>query len=100
MSVQSTICILREDAIERILKINELLKMRNYKAIDETTTETDSVQWFVNNIKPLDDDIESLNYWTNDMIQDKINDPFYRKSEYENYAIFNTEEEIEESGMI
>lgn len=100
MSVQSTICILREQAIERIFEINELLKSKNYKAIEDTVSEYNSVKWFVDNIEPIQEDLESLSFWTNDMIQEKINECFYRRSQYENYAIFDNQEQIDESGMV
>lgn len=89
MGIQSTRDITREQAIDRILEIVDLIKIKNYRKLEEISYETDlNLQEFVENWIPID----SLNIhsWTNKMLEDYIDNPFFRYSLFDNYLIKET----------
>lgn len=84
MSVQSTVDISREDAIDRIKKIHFLASEKDYVGIARLSYEPDAdIQSFVNDLKNIDD----IEKWTDRMIEDVIDLPFYRKSMFDNYSV-------------
>lgn len=84
MGIQSTRDISRQDAIDRIEKIINLVKNKNYREIENVSNETDyNVQSFVDKVI-IDDNIDN---WTNKMLEDVIDCPFFRYSMFDNYNV-------------
>lgn len=85
MGIKSTKFVSREFAITRILFVETLLKAKNYIALEKITNEHDiSMTSFVKNYEPIDSDIEM---WTDEMLGDKLDEPFFRESIFDNYLI-------------
>lgn len=87
MSIQSTIHISREYAIERISLIHSLKQDYNYKEIQDITVEDASVESFVDGEDIPSRKMDVIEQWTNKMLEDKMDEPFYRRSLFENYLI-------------
>jgi hypothetical protein len=94
MSIKSTQTISRETAIARIKEIHALAVEGYYLLLEEKTFENEhNVEDFVHSF--LDDgaecpqiiDIENLHKWTNSMLEDQMDEPFYRFSMFDNYTI-------------
>jgi len=88
MSIQSTRDITRESAISRIKEITLLLNNKDYLAISECSLEPYNIdlQKYVDaweETMPL----ANINKWTNEMLGDYMDNPFFRYSMFENYLI-------------
>lgn len=86
MKVESTKEITREEAINRIKFIVNRAEARNFRAIEDSTYETESIRNFVRNYTRPEffDDIE---HWTNGMLGEIMDQPFYRRSQFNNYSV-------------
>jgi hypothetical protein len=87
MLFKNTKQIKKDDAIDRIFLISQLKIWKNYREIKNITAEYGSVEKFIND---TDDFIISkleLYDWTVRMLENQINQPFYRLSLFENYII-------------
>ena len=91
MSIQSTQSISREDAIDRLKEVYSLIFRRNYigleSIITEDSHEMDYIENFFSENYKDEWDIQDIDLWTNSMIQRKLNQPFFRRSMFENYCI-------------
>jgi hypothetical protein len=87
MGIQSTMYISRETAIDRILKIVKLKKEKNYRELEEVTSDDYSVAHFVDKEEDLLVDKETLTRWTDTMLTDQMDQAFYRFSLFDNYLI-------------
>lgn len=86
MSIKTTLDIKREDAIERINKITALILCKNYREIEELSYEPYyHVQHFVDS--GVTYDISNIEKWTNRMLEDVMDRPFYRYSMFDNYYV-------------
>lgn len=86
MGIQSTSWIPREEMIARILKIDRLLQDKDYRGIEESSSEHDvSVQSFVDNNEPKYFSKEQLERFTDSMLEDIMDQPFFRYSMFDNY---------------
>jgi len=86
MSIQSTFHISREFAINRITKINDFIKDKNYIEIERNSFEIEyDIFEFINKYQTKD--FSNLEKWTNRMLEDIMNTPFFRQSIFENYYI-------------
>ena len=84
MSIQSTRHISRDSAISRINEIAKLAVNKDYREIESITSEGGcDLRTFVDNFKPIGD----VSKWTNRMLEDYIDAPFYRFSMFDNYFI-------------
>lgn len=85
MSIQSTVTISRQVAIDRITEITELVRQKNYRGVEQKTNEPDyDLENFVNT--GIDSEI-SCQHWTNRMLEDMMDQPFYRFSMFDNYFV-------------
>ena len=86
MGIKSTMDITRENAITRINKINEIVADKDYRRLEGTTSEHDhDLRDFVDNgTHPTD-----ISKWTNSMLEDLMDEPFYRYSMFDNYSIIS-----------
>tara|TARA_R110000851_G_scaffold187318_1_gene337153 strand:- start:53067 stop:53348 length:282 start_codon:yes stop_codon:yes gene_type:complete len=88
MGIESTKEISINSAIDRITEIAELVLEKDYRSIEASTYENDyNLEYFVNNdiSPPLGDNI--LLKWTNIMLENQLDKPFYRRSMFENYNV-------------
>lgn len=86
MSIQSTSTISREDAIKRIKQISNFIINKNYKKLSENTLESEfGIKKFIDNWEPID--LDRLDYWSDSMLEDYIDRPFFRHSLFDNYQI-------------
>ena len=86
MGIQSTVDITRDQAIDRIIKISGLIKTKNYKGLLEESSEPDyKLKEFVDSWNPID--LTNINNWTDEMLEDCMDKPFFRFSIFENYII-------------
>lgn len=86
MSIQSTQNITRERAIERIREVSECCNNHNYTHLSGISFETDAdIINFINNGPWYD--LTHIDKFTDHMIEDILDDPFYRFSLFENYTI-------------
>lgn len=86
MSIKSTRTITRETAISRINEILSLVNDQDYQEIESVTSESDyNIFDFVNKGYYF-----NVSKWTNQMLEDQMDLPFYRFSMFENYIIGET----------
>jgi len=89
MGIKSTRDITREHAIERIIEIGSLLTLGSYVEIESNSFEDDSycgtLKEFVEYWEPID--LIAVHTWTNKMLEDYMDTPFFRHSMFENYLI-------------
>lgn len=84
MSIQTTQTITQEIAVSRINRIKSLVIEQDYKGIENTTFESDySISKFVGKGVVLTD----LSKCTNSMLEEQMDQPFYRFSMFDNYQI-------------
>ncbi len=101
MGIKSTQYITRDSCIRRIKKIDYLIFHRKYRDIEQTTSEYDyNLQDWVNETRPLllQEQEGDLEDWTDEMLEDKMDEPFYRFSMFDNYLI--SEGETREVGLL
>jgi len=88
MSIKSTSYIKRDDAISRIQKIYNIIEEKKYKDLESITFEEDyNLANFVDNFSLFN--ISNIDKWTNKMLSDKIDDPFFRYSMFDNYIVID-----------
>lgn len=88
MGIKTTINVTRGNAIARLLQIDTLILDKNYRALQNITCEPDDFfSEYVNTSVPLSVDEEALMKWTDTMLADKLDEPLYRFSMFENYLI-------------
>ena len=86
MSIQTTSYITRESAIERIREMSDLIAAGNYIGIEETSFETEAIlQDCIEGWTPFDP--SNLECWTNSMLADCMDRPFFRHTLFENYLV-------------
>lgn len=88
MGIQSTITITREYAIYRINDVIGAIEDHNYRKIEEMSFEKsdENIRDFVDSFMG-EIDIEHIDKWTNGMLVEVMNRPFFRVSRFENYMI-------------
>lgn len=88
MGIKSTSYVTRESAISRILEVDGLLCQKHYRALEATTSEHNyDLEAFVDSTEPLNVTHGCLSRWTDTMLEDKLDEPFYRWSMFDNYYI-------------
>lgn len=86
MGIQSTRYIKREEAIERIIEVTILIFRKNYRKLEQVSFEPDkNIKEFIDNWEPID--IRNIDSWTNEMLADYMDNPFFRRSMFDNYLI-------------
>ena len=86
MGIQSTSYITREQAISRIKEIATLLKEQNYREVKSRSFDPHvNMLEFVENWKPIN--VFGLDNWTDEMLGDYMDYPFFRHSMFDNYLI-------------
>lgn len=84
MGIQSTQHVSRKWAIERITRIQQLAASKDYNGIAKESHEyRTSPKEFVDTFPGIED----VSKWTNDMLGDLLDEPFYRRSEFDNYLV-------------
>ena len=87
MGIKSTVRILRNDAIERIKEVDYLIFKKKYRDLEECTSEHDyDIRNYVDRYNVNYSDVD-LTQWTDTMLEDKMDEPFYRYSMFNNYLI-------------
>lgn len=88
MGIKSTCYLDRSVIIDRIIKIDKYLANKMFRKIEDTTCESDNnLELFVKNETPLNTTKELLEQWTDTMLTDKLDEPFYRFSMFDNYLV-------------
>lgn len=83
MGIQSTQEISREAALLRITYIQQMVAAKDYEGIEQASFEPDcNVAEFVRTTE-----IQNVERWTNRMLGDLIDMPFFRKSMFDNYQV-------------
>ena len=91
MSIKSTKEVTREFAITRIKQIDSLCCGSKYRGLESVTRETEeNLQKFVDGYVPVKAPMH-LNDWTNTMLGDKLDEPFFRESPFDNYLVKDDE---------
>ena len=86
MGIKSTQYITRQEAIDRITVVNLWASRKNYREIEQMCFEMEcNLQEFVDEYIPVD--TTNLEVWTDDMLADKMGEPFIRRSMFDNYLI-------------
>ena len=86
MSIQSTQDITRSDAYDRIEYIDFLLRHQRYKEIVDNSFEPDyDVVRYARDYIPVD--TQCITHWTDQMLEDQMDEPFFRLSLFDNYRI-------------
>ena len=86
MSIKSTMTIPYQEAVDRIKLVASLIKEENYREIEKISFDPDlDVQQFVRDNLPID--VSNIENWTYEMIEDVLDEPFFRKSMFDNYLI-------------
>ena len=90
MSIQSTVYITREHAIDRITDMARLFISKDYRQIQAKSFDPDfDIKEFVYcwDLR----DVDSLKNWTDEMLGDYMDLPFFRHSMFDNYLIREVE---------
>lgn len=88
MSIQTTVTLNRTVAINRIIRMEFLIQSKDYVNIQQKTFEPDeSINELINNHKNLD--LPNIENWTNEILEEILDKPFYRQSLFENYRVVN-----------
>ena len=88
MGIKSTQDISREDAIERILKIYGLIVHGMFKTLESISFELHyDIQDYTSNISVLY--LSSIHDWTDEMLEEYIDQPYFRESMFDNYSIIS-----------
>lgn len=86
MSIKSTAWITREQAIDRIREVAELFIAKNYREIEARSYDPDvDLLEFAGRWQPID--VSALENWTDKMLEDYMDNPFFRDSMFDNYLI-------------
>jgi peptidoglycan hydrolase CwlO-like protein len=94
MGIRSTRYISRCTAINRIIEVDKIIAEKHYRKLDSISSEHDvNLANFVNSTTPLNTNEEDLDKWTDEMLADKMDEPFYRFSMFDNYLIKDDEED-------
>ncbi len=88
MSIQSTVSVSREWAMYRIRFVSMLVALKDWSGIEQNSFEPDSepADYFseVGNIS-----LENLDNWTNSMLEQVMDQPYFRQSVFDNYSVEN-----------
>lgn len=88
MSIKTTQDISRDIAINRIRTVASLISDRNFRRLEDITFEGDNdIREFID--KGVTFNVDELENWTNNMLGDQMDEPFYRHSKFDNYLINN-----------
>ena len=89
MSIQTTMPIARSVAISRLQNVVDVIMAKDYKRLEEMSFEEDYlVDEFLNReFESLEWAETDVSKWTNHMIEEQIDRPFYRISMFENYTV-------------
>lgn len=87
MGIRSTREISKATAIRRISAVVKMAEEKNFRAIESYSNEADhDVSLFVHNfVRP--EFFDCIEKWTNKMLEDVIDQPFYRFSMFDNYTV-------------
>lgn len=86
MSIQSTRTISREAAINRIFRIQVLALGTDYRELEYVTDDSDyDLKRFIDNYAYIN--LTHIDKWTNKMLEDIMDKPFFRYSMFHNYSI-------------
>lgn len=89
MGVKSTRHITRSQAIDRINRILSLTKAKDYRAVEsETEEDPQNLEKFVDEYSKSELVVDK---WTNRMLENLIDKPFFRHSEFDNYIVEDDE---------
>lgn len=88
MSIKTTRNIGRDEAIRRILRIDALIRDKDYRELETETLEpNDDLAMLVINATPLNTSEQELSKWTDTMLGDFMDRPLYRHSIFDNYLV-------------
>ena len=95
MSIKSTTTITRQTAVNRIKKIIALIRARDYKAIDNATSELDRDECDLVDFVEQENDVlfckphqyKRIQNWSDGMLEYQMDKPYYRLSIFSNYII-------------
>ena len=94
MGIQTTHNITRQAALERVKKVCECIRLRDYRELESISSENEEdncLQNFIDSsgsclINHLGISI-SHDKWTNRMLEDLLDKPFWRESQFDNYTV-------------
>ena len=91
MGIQSTVNYERSLAIDRIKTIYSLVQDSNYKEIEKNTGENPDSLLLMNFVNEKKDsiNIDNLENYTNKMLEDIMDQPFFRSSPFDNYIVID-----------
>lgn len=85
MSIKSTMQISRKDAINRIVEIQRLVASHNFYEVESITYDPEyDIRKFFNSMAIFD-----VSQWTNTMLGDLLDTPFFRFSMFDNYLVID-----------
>ena len=93
MSIQSTIRITRDSAIKRVKDVYKAICARDYYSLGKMSFEDDRfegarfVHKFVADFDVCAFDIKNVDKWTDGMLADVLDGPFFRWSKFDNYVV-------------
>ena len=86
MSIRSTKFISRDVATERILLVSEKVVNMDYKGLEEISYDPEySIESFIDSFVSYSD--VAIEKFTNSMLEDILDRPFFRFSMFDNYII-------------
>ena len=85
MGIQTTRNITRIEAIARIKSVYKCVVEHDYRELVLISSENHTEQTFVD--AGLDFDVKYIEKWSDRMLEDKMNQPYFRRSEFDNYFI-------------
>lgn len=85
MGIKSTMEISRKDTISRITEIQRLVANHNFYEVESITYEPEhDIREFFNSMVLFD-----VSKWTNTMLEDLLDTPFFRFSMFDNYIVID-----------
>lgn len=84
----NTRIITQKEAIDRIVQINFLIRQKKYRTLESVTFEPEfELALYVDTFEPLD--VTGIDEWTNRMLGDQMDEPFFRYTPVENYEVID-----------
>lgn len=91
MGIQTTVEITRSEAIARIQQVEYLYKQKNFRRLEGISQEVEyNLLKFVEDSLPYSLKYDLVNF-TNTMLEEVMDLPFFRYSLYENYEVVDDE---------
>ena len=90
MGIRSTVEVTRPEALERIDCVLQYVWDMDYRALEKDSFEEDGIKEFMEEVCDSGLNGADRTKWTNSMLEDLLDRPFFRWSMFQNYTVSDT----------